>query len=406
MSNNLKKLGISESFIIFLIGAVQFIDIWDFMMVMPLGPDFAKELGIAESMLGYTAGSYMLAAAISGIVASKFLDRFERKFALITAMLGLVISTALGAFAWSFETLLVARFIAGFFGGPATAISLAIISDIFPEKERGKAMGKVMGAFSLAAIFGVPLSLEISRYFNWHASFLAVSFVGFSVILLTYKFLPKISLHLEQQEDNKNISYLSLLFNKKYLYGYLMGFFGLMGAFIIIPYISAHLMKNLHFPRENIGTLYFIGGAISFFLMRIVGKLIDKSYSYKAMLYSLALLLFFFLNGYFFQNPLNLSLYLIFPCFMIGLSIRNIAYKILVSKIPKVTEKAGFMSIISCYEHIASATGSFLASIILVDTGSELRYIEVAALIAIVAFTLSILIAYYIETKIIKSLSC
>ncbi len=27
---------------VFLIGAVQFINIWDFVMVMPLGPDFAR----------------------------------------------------------------------------------------------------------------------------------------------------------------------------------------------------------------------------------------------------------------------------------------------------------------------------------------------------------------------------
>ena len=43
------KLGqpaVSERVIIFLIASVQFISILEFMMVMPLGPDFAEALNI------------------------------------------------------------------------------------------------------------------------------------------------------------------------------------------------------------------------------------------------------------------------------------------------------------------------------------------------------------------------
>ena len=39
----------SERTLVFLVGAVQFINILDFMMVMPLGPDFAASLGIPTS---------------------------------------------------------------------------------------------------------------------------------------------------------------------------------------------------------------------------------------------------------------------------------------------------------------------------------------------------------------------
>jgi MFS family permease len=81
----------SEGWIVFLVGAVQFINIWDFVMVMPLGPDFAGALGIPLSHLGLLGGAYTAAAALAGIAGSTFLDRFDRRPALAVAMTGLVL---------------------------------------------------------------------------------------------------------------------------------------------------------------------------------------------------------------------------------------------------------------------------------------------------------------------------
>ena len=53
----------SERLLVFLVGAIQFVNILDFMMVMPLGPDFARALGISTAHLGTVGGSYAAAAA-------------------------------------------------------------------------------------------------------------------------------------------------------------------------------------------------------------------------------------------------------------------------------------------------------------------------------------------------------
>src|SRR4029450_1781900 len=83
----------SEGWIVFLVGAVQFINIWDFVMVMPLGPDFARALGIPLSRLGLLGGACPAAAALPGMAGSTFLDRFDRRPALAVAMTGLVLGT-------------------------------------------------------------------------------------------------------------------------------------------------------------------------------------------------------------------------------------------------------------------------------------------------------------------------
>ncbi|HMF44218.1 MAG TPA: MFS transporter, partial [Polyangia bacterium] len=87
----------SERLIVFLVGAIQFVNVLDFMMVMPLGPAFAQALGISTAHLGEVAGSYTAAAAIAGVVAARFLDRFDRRKALGVALFGLVTGTAAGA---------------------------------------------------------------------------------------------------------------------------------------------------------------------------------------------------------------------------------------------------------------------------------------------------------------------
>mgnify|MGYP000458616114 CR=1 FL=1 len=127
-----------ESGLITLIGAIQFINVLDFMMVMPLGPMFAAGLGMPLSRVPVVAASYTIAAGISGFLGAFFLDRFDRKPALLTCLVGLSVGTALGGFAPNVPMLLAARVIAGAFGGPATSLALAIVSDTVPAERRGR----------------------------------------------------------------------------------------------------------------------------------------------------------------------------------------------------------------------------------------------------------------------------
>src|SRR5437762_462728 len=95
-----------ERTVVLLVAAVQFVNILDFVIVMPMGPDFAAALGIPSSKLGMIGGSYTAAAAVSGLAGSFFLDRFDRRPALGVAMLGLVAGTGMGGMATGFGTLI------------------------------------------------------------------------------------------------------------------------------------------------------------------------------------------------------------------------------------------------------------------------------------------------------------
>ena len=63
--------------------------------VAPLGPDFSRALGIPMSQVAYIVGAYTASAAFAGLAGSLFLDRFDRKRALVVALLGLASGTLL-----------------------------------------------------------------------------------------------------------------------------------------------------------------------------------------------------------------------------------------------------------------------------------------------------------------------
>ena len=110
-------------------------------------------------------------------------------------MFGLVLGTLAGGLARDLPSLTLARVIAGAFGGPATSLAYAIIADVIPSERRGKAMGAVMGAFSVAQVLGVPAALLVSERFGWSMPFFAVATLGGAVALAAVLLLPPLTLH-------------------------------------------------------------------------------------------------------------------------------------------------------------------------------------------------------------------
>ena len=354
-----------ELTVVLLVAAVQFVNVLDFVMVMPLGPDFAVALGIPTSKLGLVGGSYTAAAALAGLAGSFFLDRFDRRPALGVAVFGLVCGTALGGFAHGFGSLVFARVLAGMFGGPATSLSLSIIADTVPEERRGAAMGIAMAAFSAASVLGVPAGLELSERFGWRAPFFTVACLGLLIALCAVFLLPPMRGHLQQRRKLLPLAHLFAQTNIRL--SWLMTFFTMAAGFVIIPNLSTYVQLNLGYPRAQLGRLYLYGGVVTFFTTQIAGRLIDRIGSFKVGTGATALLLFVLYAG-FARTWLPPTALIV--GFMLSLSLRNVSYNTLASKVPRPDERARFMSIQSAVQHAASAGGALLSSQLLAESGT------------------------------------
>jgi predicted MFS family arabinose efflux permease len=383
-----------ERSIILLLGAVQFVNIVDFMMVMPLGPDLAHALGIATSHIGYLGGSYTAAAAVTGILGATFLDRFDRRSALGLAMLGLAFGTLMGGIAHGFWTLILARIVAGAFGGPATALALAIVSDVVPPERRGKALGTVMTAFSVASILGVPAGLEIARYFGWRAPFFVVAVLCVAITSIAVTRLPRLRAHLDRRSSARPPIRLLDPLSVTSLFGTAAT---MLGVFAVVPNISAFLQHNLGYPREHLGLLYLLGGTTTFFATRRVGMLVDRFGA--TCLISAGTVLFALALFFGFIRPVAVTLVIfVFPLLMLSGSVRGVPMNTLASRVPRPEQRARFMSAQSAVQHLASSVGALSSAVLLrADSDGRLIGMPLVAMLAIVIAALVPALAWRVE---------
>jgi predicted MFS family arabinose efflux permease len=351
----------SERLIIFLVGAIQFVNIVDFMMVMPLGPDYAKALGISTAHLGQIAGSYTAAAAVAGIVAARFLDRFDRRSALGVALLGLVTGTAAGALARGLGSLVLARAIAGAFGGPATSIALSIVADVVPPARRGRAIGAVMGAFSVASVLGVPMGLRLATWGGWRMPFIVVAAMGAVVGILALWKMPAMRGHIVAGTRGPRL--LALLGDGTIRLSLAVNALVMLTAFLVVPNIAPHLLQNLGYPRDRLDMGYMVGGAASFLIMRVAGHAIDSYGPARVSVVGTAAMIGVLYFAFIAPGTIGVAGVLaVFVVFMGGMSVRNVSMSSLSTRVPRGDQRAGYMSLQSTAQHVFSATGAFVAS--------------------------------------------
>lgn len=351
---------LSERKLLFLIGAVQFVNVLDFMMVLPLGPDFARALGFPNSHLGLVAGSYTAAGAIAGMVGALFLDRFDRRHALGVALAGLVLGTAGGGFARGLASLLAARIIAGAFGGPAAALSLAIIGDVVPSERRGRALGAVMGAFTMASVLGIPAGLELARLGGWRLTFFVVAALGAVIAAIVVKLLPPMRGHLQARHAG-SLRMGEFLKQPTVILALAATAVMMMAHFAVVANLSAYLQFNLGYPRERLGLLYLVGGAVSFATLRLSGRLVDRL---GAAVVAAGGTVFYVVTLFAtFISPAHAAPVLaLFVGFMVTSSFRMVPMQALSTRVPALNERGRFMSAQSSVQHLAAAAGAVLAA--------------------------------------------
>jgi predicted MFS family arabinose efflux permease len=384
---------------------IQFVNITDFMMVMPLGPDFAKALSIPVSDIGIIGGVYTFAAAIAGLIAALFLDQYARKRAIMICLAGLSIATMAGAVVWDKHSMIGARLLAGAFGGPLSSLSIALIADWVAPAERGRAMGKVMGSFAAASVLGVPFGLELARLISWHAPFVTTGLMGLGALTLVFFWLPFYpAMRTEKPVSARLYDIRRMVSSRIVLEAYAIMALAMLAGFMIIPNISSHIQLNLHYPREYIGLLYLAGGAVSFFGMRVAGALIDRSSATKTVVLFSALLIIAIFTGFVYY-PNIIPVPVIFVVFMVAMSGRMVCAQTLTSKIPAPEERGAFMSVQSAVTHFASATGAYISSLILREENGVLLHMDTVGMICMVLALLLPLVYWKVERDFLRRTS-
>ena len=398
---------LSERRLLLTLAGIQFSHILDFMIMMPLGPILIQTFGISTHEFGLLVASYSFSAALSGLLAATFVDRFERKRLLLTVLVLFGLATLACGLAPGYATLMVARALAGAFGGVMGAMVQTIIGDVIPFERRARASGIVMSAFSFSTIAGVPVSLWLANWLNWRAPFVLVALLTVVFALVGRQVLPQLRHHIspstrplvlgtvagpgQARRAHPFVPMLDVLRDPNHRRALIFSALIIFSGFTVIPYITLYAVHNIGIHQHDIPFIYLAGGAATLFSAQFIGRRADrhgkiKVYRLVAIAASLPLLLLTHVTA----APLWLWL-LYTTIFFVLVSGRMIPAMAVITSAAQPKLRGTFMSLNATVQSLAMALASTLAGFIITqDNAGKLVDYATVGYIALLANAVAI----------------
>ena len=180
---------------LFVILAVEVMDLLDSLVTTIAGPVIRAELGGSLSLIQWLGAAYTLAMAIGLLTGGRLGDIFGPRRMFMIGAAGFTAASLLCALAWSPGVLIGARAIQGLFGAVMLPQGLGMIKRLFSEKEQAKAFGAFGPVMGLSAVGGPILAgwLVDANYFGagWRMIFFINLPLGVFAVLGAAKFLPE-----------------------------------------------------------------------------------------------------------------------------------------------------------------------------------------------------------------------
>lgn len=398
-TENLNAVLKKERIYVLILAAIQIAHILDFVIMMPLGPRFMRVFSISPVEFSTLVSSYTFSAGIVGFIGALYADQFDRKKFLIFNFTGFIAGTFMCAISTNFTTLLVARIIAGAFGGILNACVLSLVADLIPFQRRGQAMGVVMSSFSVSSVVGIPIGLYIANTFDWHYTFYFICLLSSIFWIMSLFLLPSIKVN-SPKSFMDNLRGFRKVFKRDYIEAFCLTSCLAFGIFHVIPFIAPYLVANVGFKESNLPFMYLCGGIGTIITARVVGKLTDKVGSFTvfrflALISIVPILVLTHLPQV--DTWIVLTVTTIFTMFG---SARFIPAMTMVSGVVKPEERGTFMSLENAGRQFASGAASQTAGLIIGSsaTGALTGY-NIVGMICVTSSIIAVFIANHIRKK-------
>ena len=147
-------------------------------------PAVGKQFNTDAVILSWVATSYLLAASVSLVPFGKLADIYGRKKVFLSGQIIITITSLLAAISVSAPMLIVFRIFQGVGGAMVFATGIAILTSVYPPRERGKVLGIVVAAVYIGLSCGPFFGGWLTQHFSWRSIFLINVPLGLSIILL------------------------------------------------------------------------------------------------------------------------------------------------------------------------------------------------------------------------------
>jgi predicted MFS family arabinose efflux permease len=364
-----------ERLLLLTLAAIQFTTTLDFLIIMPLGPQYMRVFHVNPRQFGLIVSSYGISAGISGLAAGFFLDRFDRKWALLWLYMGFTLGTLFCGLAPTYPLLVASRFAAGAFGGVVGAVILAIIGDVIPGPRRGAAMGLVMSSFSVASIIGIPIGLSLADdtghlnlfgFSGWHLPFIALAVLSALILLGVALVTPPLRGHMEHAQDEHPVARtLAVMLHPDHQKAFVFMAALTCAGFCVFPYISPYMVANVGLTEPQLRWIYLCGGLCTLFTMNWVGRWADRSGKLRVfVITSLTTTVPILALTNLPRVPLAVAI-AVSTLLMICMSSRFVPAMAMITATVEARYRGGFMSINSAVQQLSMGLASFVTGQIL-----------------------------------------
>ena len=153
-------------------------------------PQIARQFSMSGIVQSWTLTSYLLLTAILQVPFGRLADIFGKRTVYITGLCVFSITTLCCGFAFNSLTFILFRALQGVGSAMVFCTNIAIISSVFPPKERGTAMGINAATVYISIAAGPSLGGIITHHFGWEYIFFitaAISGIALTGSLLVMK---------------------------------------------------------------------------------------------------------------------------------------------------------------------------------------------------------------------------
>lgn len=164
----------------------------DIAIVGPALPAIRDVFGVDESRLAWVFSIFTLFVVLSAVPLAKLSDRYGRRRIYIFSVAAFTSGSVLVAVAPGFEFLLAARALQAFGAGGIFPVASAVIGDVVPKEQRGRALGMIGAVFGIAFLLG-PLVGGLLLPFGWQTLFLINLPIGVFLMIAAARVLPNVS---------------------------------------------------------------------------------------------------------------------------------------------------------------------------------------------------------------------
>jgi predicted MFS family arabinose efflux permease len=165
-------------YVFFLCFALMLLDYMARQVVVSMFPVFKEQWSLSDARLGALVSIVSLAVGVLSVPLAVVADRYSRVKAIAVMAVVWSLATAAGAFARTYEQLLVARFFVGAGEAAYGAAAASLIASVFPIHRRSAAIGSFMSASLFGSVLGVITGGAVGARFGWQAGFWVVGLPG------------------------------------------------------------------------------------------------------------------------------------------------------------------------------------------------------------------------------------